>query len=99
MNQFKKWASREYSKTQRIIAVILGGFIFWVLTPFLIVILSRSIDQWLCLPKFVYSTINPFIGLFFIITGWLFANWTVKVQFSFLERNTHSADGDTETGC
>jgi protein-S-isoprenylcysteine O-methyltransferase Ste14 len=26
--------------------------------------------------------INPLIGLFLIITGWLFANWTVKVQFS-----------------
>jgi protein-S-isoprenylcysteine O-methyltransferase Ste14 len=82
MNQFKKWASREYSKTQRMIAVIFGGFIFWILTPFLILILSHSIDQWLGLPKFVYGMINPFIGLFFIITGWLFANWTIKVQFS-----------------
>ena len=82
MNRFKKWASREYSKTQRMIAVIFGGFIFWIITPFLIVILSHPIDQWLGLPKFVYGMINPLIGLFLIITGWLFANWTVKVQFS-----------------
>jgi len=82
MNQFKKWASREYSKNQRVIAVISGGFIFWIITPFLIVILSHPIDQWVGLPKFVYGIINPLIGLFLIIAGWLFANWTVKVQFS-----------------
>jgi len=82
MNRFKKWASRKYGKTPRMIAVILGGFIFWIITPFLIVILSHPIDRWLGLPRLVYGMINPLVGLFFIITGWLFANWTVKVQFS-----------------
>ena len=28
MSRFKKWASHEYSKTQRMTAVIFGGFIF-----------------------------------------------------------------------
>ncbi len=82
MNRFKKWAQREYSKKQRLIVVILGGFIFWVVIPFFIIIVSFYIDQWLLLPKFHYGLINPVMGLIFIVAGWLFANWTVSVQFS-----------------
>ena len=73
MNMFKKWAQREYSKKQRLITVILGGFIFWIVIPFLIVIGSSYIDPWLHLPKLYYRRINPIIGLLFILGGWLFA--------------------------
>ena len=82
MNRFKKWASLEYTKTQRMVAVIFGGFVFWIIIPFFIILISFYIDRWLNLPKFVYEIINPIMGLLLIIIGWLFANWTVKVQFS-----------------
>jgi protein-S-isoprenylcysteine O-methyltransferase Ste14 len=81
LGKFKKWAEHEYSKKQRMIAVIFGGFIFWLIIPFLIVIVSSYINQRLHLPKFSYGLINPVSGLLFIIVGWLFANWTVRVQF------------------
>ncbi len=64
------------------IAVIFGGFIFWIVIPFFIIVASSYIDQRLHLPKFQYRLINPVAGLLFMIIGWLFANWTVKVQFS-----------------
>ena len=64
------------------IAVIFGGVIFWLIIPFLIIVVSSYIDQKLHLPKFYYGRINPIIGLLFIVVGWLFANWTVKIQFS-----------------
>jgi protein-S-isoprenylcysteine O-methyltransferase Ste14 len=82
MSRFKKWASLEYTKTQRMVAVIFGGFVFWIIIPFFIILISFYIDRWLNLPKFVYEIINPIMGLLLIIIGWLFANWTVKVQFS-----------------
>ncbi|MGA2316070.1 MAG: methyltransferase [Thermodesulfobacteriota bacterium] len=82
MNRFKKWARHEYSKKQRMIAVVFGGVIFWVIIPFFIVVVSSYIDQWLHLPKFRYGLISPVIGFLFIVVGWLFANWTVNVQFS-----------------
>jgi protein-S-isoprenylcysteine O-methyltransferase Ste14 len=82
MNWFKKWAEHAYSKKQRMIAVIFGGVIFWLIIPFLIVVVSSYIDQKLHLTKFYYGLVNPVIGLLFIVVGWLFANWTVKVQFS-----------------
>jgi len=65
------------------IAVILGGFIFWLVIPFLIIVVSSYIDQKLQLPKFYGGPINPVVGLLFIVVGWLFANWTVRVQFLF----------------
>ena len=63
--------------------MIFGGVIFWVIIPFFIIVVSSYVDQWLHLPKFRYGLINPVIASVFIVAGWLFANWTVKVQFSF----------------
>jgi protein-S-isoprenylcysteine O-methyltransferase Ste14 len=82
MNRFKKWAEHEYSKKQRMIAVIFGGVVFWLTIPFLMLVVSSYVDLWLRLPKFCYGLINPMVGVLFVIVGWLFANWTVKVQFS-----------------
>ena len=82
MSEFKKWAEHEYSKKQRIIAVIFGGIIFWIVIPLSIIVVSSYFDQWLHFPKFYDGLINPVVGLLFMIFGWLFANWTIKVQFS-----------------
>ena len=81
MNKFKKWAEREYGKTQRMIAVILGGILFWIVIPFFIAVGSSYIDACLSLPRFFYGWGNIVIALIFIVTGWLFANWTVQAQF------------------
>jgi protein-S-isoprenylcysteine O-methyltransferase Ste14 len=83
MHRYKKWSEREYSETQRIMAIIFGGIVFWILIPFFIGVGSAFMDTWLSLPRFFHRSINPIIALVLIITGWLFANWTVKVQFSF----------------
>lgn len=82
MDRFKKWTEHEYSKKQRTIAVVFGGFIFWIVIPILVVVVSCYADQWFHLLKFRYGLINPVIGSLCIVMGWLFANWTVKVQFS-----------------
>ncbi len=82
MDRFKKWAGREYSKKQRLAAVIFGGIVFWIVIPFFIIVGSRFIDSSLHLPTFFYGLTNRVIALVFMIAGWLFANWTVKVQFS-----------------
>ena len=82
MNRYKKWSEREFSKAQRITAVILGGIVFWIITPFFIVVGSAFMDPWLSLPRFFHRSVNTIIALVFMVAGWLFANWTVKVQFS-----------------
>jgi protein-S-isoprenylcysteine O-methyltransferase Ste14 len=82
MNRLKKWAEHEYSRKQRIIAVVFGGIVFWVLIPVLILIGSSYLDRWFHLPRFRHGFMNALAGLSLIILGWLFANWTVKVQFA-----------------
>jgi hypothetical protein len=69
MNRFKKWAEHEYSKKERMIAVVFGGVIFWIVIPFLIIVVSCYIDHWLHLPKFRYGIINSLTGLVGMVTG------------------------------
>ena len=82
MNRYKKWSEREYSKAQRLMAIIFGGILFWIIIPFFIVVGSALMDPWLSLPRFLHRSVNTIIALVFMVAGWLFANWTVKVQFS-----------------
>jgi protein-S-isoprenylcysteine O-methyltransferase Ste14 len=82
MNRYKKWSEREYSKAQRIMAVIFGGIVFWIIIPSFIVVGSSFLDPWLSLQRFFHRSQNTTLALAFMIPGWLFANWTVKVQFS-----------------
>jgi protein-S-isoprenylcysteine O-methyltransferase Ste14 len=82
MNRYKKWSEREYSKAQRLMAVIFGGILFWIIIPFFIVVGFAFTDPWLSLPRFFHRWINTIIAPIFMVAGWLFANWTVKVQFS-----------------
>jgi protein-S-isoprenylcysteine O-methyltransferase Ste14 len=79
----KKWSEREYSKAQRMTVIIFGGIVFWILIPLFIVVGSAFMDPWLSLPRFFHRSINPVIALVLMVAGWFFANWTVKVQFSF----------------
>jgi len=82
MDRYKKWSEREYSKAQRLMAIIFGGIFFWIIIPFFIVVGSAFMDPWLSLPRFFHRSVNTIIALVFMVAGWLFANWTVKVQFS-----------------
>ena len=63
--------------------VIFGGIVFWIIIPFFIVVGSAFMDSCLSLPRIFHRLINPIIALVLMDAGWLFANWTVKVQFSF----------------
>jgi protein-S-isoprenylcysteine O-methyltransferase Ste14 len=82
MNRYKEWSEREYSKAQRLIAIIFGGIFFWIIIPFFVVVGSAFVDPWLSLPRFFHRWASIIIALVFMVAGWLFANWTVKVQFS-----------------
>jgi len=83
VNRYKEWSAHEYRKGQRMVAVTLWGVVFWILIPFFIVVGSSFIDPRLHLPKFFYGWSNTILARVLIVTGWLFASWTVKVQFSF----------------
>jgi protein-S-isoprenylcysteine O-methyltransferase Ste14 len=83
VKRYKKWSERQYSKAQRLMVVFFGGIVFWIIIPFFIVAGSAFMDPWLSLPRFFHRSVNPILALVLMVAGWLFANWTVKVQFSF----------------
>jgi len=83
MHRFKKWSEREYSKAQRMMAIILGEIVSWIIIPFFIFVGSASTDPRFSLPLFFHRWVNPIMALVSMVAGWLFENWTVKVQFSF----------------
>jgi hypothetical protein len=33
IDRYKKWSEREYSKAQRLVAIIFGGIFFWIIVP------------------------------------------------------------------
>ncbi len=81
IKRFQKWAEREYSAKQRIIALFLLGILFVIAIPFFLIAASSSLDQWLQLPLFVYRLVSPTISLLFIGVGLLFALWSIRIQF------------------
>jgi len=82
MNRFLKWAEREYSVKQRMIALVLEGILFMIVVPFFLVAVSSSLDYRIQMPRIVYGLVNPLIGLLCIGVGWLFAVWSIQAQFT-----------------
>jgi protein-S-isoprenylcysteine O-methyltransferase Ste14 len=56
-----------------------------IVAPLFLVTIASAFDQWLQLPRFTYRLVNLFIGLLFIVPGWLFAMWFVQAQFALGE--------------
>ena len=82
MNRFLKWAEREYSAKQRVIALVVEGMFFIIVVPLFLVAGSSYLDQWIGWPRIVYGLLNHLIGLLCIGIGWLFAVWSIQVQFT-----------------
>jgi protein-S-isoprenylcysteine O-methyltransferase Ste14 len=85
MNWLTRLTLRDYSKAQRISAMLLGQILFWIGFPLFIVVGAFCTDRRLHLPRFDYGLANLIIGLLLIIPGGLLAEWAVKVQFSLGE--------------
>ncbi len=81
MEIFGRLASRRYSNTQRLLAIIVQGLLFGALGPFVVVYLSLSLDHTLGLAGFRGEVMAVIIGLLFVIEGFAFAAWTVTTQY------------------
>lgn len=81
IEKYQKWSEHEYSTTSRIIALFILGLLFVIAIPFLLVVASSFLDQWMRLPIFFFGLVNMIISLVLIIIGILFALWSIQVQF------------------
>lgn len=89
MSRFKKWAEREYSAKQRVIALLFEGIFSATVIPFFLATAAYHLDMWFNFPRFTYGWINFIVAVPLIVTGLALATWSVWVQFT-LGRGTPS---------
>jgi len=75
-------AKREFSPKQRLVALLVEAIFFLIIFPFVLISLGESLDQWLQWSPILYTAINLILGLLLIVAGWLFAMWSIYVQFT-----------------
>ncbi len=81
-DKFLKQTKREYSRNQRLVALAVEGVFFLVALPLALIAVGSSLDQWLQLVPIRYDYINLILGGLLIVAGWLFAVWSIDVQFT-----------------
>jgi len=85
MNRSQKRIERQYGVKQRAVAIIAESIVFMIVAPLFLVAISSALDQRLQLPRFTCEPVNLFVGLLFIVPGWMFAMWFVQAQFALGE--------------
>ncbi len=77
-----KQNKREYSPNQRLVALAVEGVFFLLVFPFPLIVLGSALDQWLGWVPILYGPINLVLGGLVTVASWLFAIWSIYVQFT-----------------
>jgi protein-S-isoprenylcysteine O-methyltransferase Ste14 len=75
-----KWAEKEYTMSQRILALIPAGFLFVLLIPFVLVRVAPFIDARLDFPSLNAGWFTFILGSLFIFIGVIYALWSISAQ-------------------
>jgi protein-S-isoprenylcysteine O-methyltransferase Ste14 len=82
MSRYSKWAKKERSEGARIIALLPAGFLFLILLPYILLVVSPSLDARLGLDRLDPSPASLIIGGFLLVVGLVFALWSIYTQFT-----------------
>ena len=82
MSRYSKWAQKEHSEAARIIALLPAGILFLILIPYLLLVVSPSLDARLGLDILSPSPASLIIGGFLLAVGLAFAQWSIFIQFT-----------------
>ena len=82
MKNFTKWASKEYSFTQRLLGTLPAGILFALLIPYTLVKLIPPLDTVFHLPRLSFGSANIIVGCILIIVGLTYAFWSIISQFT-----------------
>ena len=82
MSRYSKWAKKERSEAARIIALLPAGFLFLVLLPYILLVVSPSLDARLGLDRLDPSPATLIIGGILLAVGLVFAMWSIYTQFT-----------------
>jgi protein-S-isoprenylcysteine O-methyltransferase Ste14 len=76
-------AEKEYSATQRFLALVPAGFLFLGLLPLTVYRLGALIDRRLRLPRLRLGSLSLLLGALGVVGGITYALWSIYVQFTF----------------
>jgi protein-S-isoprenylcysteine O-methyltransferase Ste14 len=82
MSIYQKWARRPQSEKRRILTLLLAGFLFLFLLPFVLVTYPPRLDDVLDLPSFYLGWVNIVVGVMVILSGGFFALWSIWAEFT-----------------
>jgi len=82
MSKFTEWAKHEYSEQRRLLILPGLALIFVLAIPLFIIFVCPAIDKFFGFPGFYYGLPNIIAGIVLVITGFLFAMWSIYAQFT-----------------
>ena len=82
MKNFTKWASREYSFTTRLLAMLPAGVLFVLLIPYALIYPIPKLDALLHLPSLSYGIVNIILGGLLMVVGAFYGQWSIVSQFT-----------------
>ena len=82
MSRFSKWAEKEHSAGARFIALVPAGVLFLLVLPYVLLVISPSLDTRLGLGRLSPSPASLIIGGFLLAVGLAFAQWSIFMQFT-----------------
>ena len=82
MSRYSKWAKKEHSDTARVVALLPAGILFLILIPYVLLVVSPSLDA-----RFGLGLLNPgpaslAVGALLLVVGLFFAQWSIITQFT-----------------
>jgi protein-S-isoprenylcysteine O-methyltransferase Ste14 len=82
MSRYSKWAKKEHSEAARIIALLPAGIFFLLLLPYILLVISPSLDARLGIDRLNPSTASLILGGIPFAVGLVFAQWSIYSQFT-----------------
>ena len=82
MSRYSKWAEKEHSEVARIIALLPAGILFLILLPYILLVVSPSMDARFGLDRLNPSPASLVIGGILLAVGLVFAQWSIYSQFT-----------------
>jgi protein-S-isoprenylcysteine O-methyltransferase Ste14 len=82
MSRYSKWAEKEHSEAARVIALIPAGILFLILIPYILLVISPSLDARLGLDLLSPSPSSLIVGAILLVIGLFFSQWSIITQFT-----------------
>ncbi len=82
MKYYSKWATKEYSLKQRLLALIPAFFLFVIILPYLFVVVIPRMDLLFHFPNIDFGLINIVLGCVFFVTGVIYGFWSIYSQLT-----------------